>query len=552
MKDSILNQEEKTTKGCSQKDHWVRVKFNLFKSRVFSGLLFFLISSSLYGLQLPVSQDMAMPEGSSIKKAGLRKTLKIGTPVAGKPSSIGYFKFDDTALPDGLSASNISKATLEVYVTKAKIGGLVTVIPIGSAWTEQDAVAPSLLEGMSVSGEVMGRKHYVSIDVTDIFKAWVSGEIANEGLAVKGEGVFAKLVSKENKGHPAALEVALVGSGPQGSQGEQGPQGLTGPQGEQGETGPQGEQGPQGLTGTEGPMGPQGLQGLTGPQGPQGEQGLQGLTGPQGLQGETGPQGLIGLTGPQGPQGEQGLQGLTGPQGLQGETGPQGIQGPIGLTGAQGPPGTSLTVGAVAIVTGNAGDPAAVKITDQGNGVLDFDFTVPQGFQGLQGIQGLTGPQGPPGPQGPAGTAGTNSVTITNLAAFPAARVSRTAQFIPGNVLTAISFNTEVYDGFNMHNAVNPTKITAPIAGLYLCVGQVKWAVGGTSSYTLQIVADDGSPFGESENRVAANSPQTQQVTALAFLSAGQSVQLFVKNDLSGGTTPSEAIFSVIWESNSP
>jgi hypothetical protein len=549
MKDGILYQEEKIRKGCQQSPK-AKAKSIIFNSIIVSSLLFFFVSTSLYGVHLSVSHDVSMPEtGPKSSKVGSSSKLKLND----KKNSIVYFNFDQTALPEGLTADNISKATFQVYVKKIKRRGMVSIVPILSRWGETDIAAPPLSESMVVTGQIVGQKQYVSFDVTDIVKAWLSGQMPNEGFAMKSDanGAIAILDSKEDRstGHPATLEIALVDSGPQGIQGEQG---LVGPQGAQGEMGLTGPQGPQGV---QGDPGPQGLQGIQGDPGPQGAPGPTGPQGPQGLTGATGPQGPSGATGPMGPigpQGPQGIQGDPGPQGPQGPMGPMGLQG---LQGIQGPAGPSPMVGIVTTATGPEGSLADVQVTDQGGGLFDFSFTVPKGDTGAtgpQGPQGPEGPQGPTGPQGPPGAAGSNSITITNLAPFPAVRVSRASQFIPQNVFTAINFNTEVYDDFDMHGSVDPTRITAPTDGLYLCIGQVKWAVAGTTAYALRIVGDDGSVFGESENRVAANSPQTQQVIALAFLAAGQSVRLLVRNELSGGTTPSEAILSVIWESNPP
>lgn len=537
MKGTLLHQGEKILRGCH-----LSLKTKLLVQGLLVGSLFFLFTvSSLYSVSLSVSHDVYMPEtGPKSSKIGSSSKLKLND----KKNSIVYFNFDQSALPDGLTADNISKATFQVYVKKIKRRGMVSIVPILARWGESDIAAPPLSESMMVTGQIVGQKQYVSFDVTDIVKAWLSGQMPNEGFAMKSDanGAIAILDSKEDRstGHPATLEIALVDSGPQGIQGEQGLVGPQGAQGEMGLTGPQGEQGPIGLTGAQGSQGEQGPIGLTGPQGP------------QGVQGDPGPQGLQGIQGDPGPQGLQGPVGATGPEGPQGPIGPMGLQG---LQGVQGPAGPPPTVGTVTTATGAEGSSANVQVTDQGNGLFDFSFTIPKGDTGAtgpQGAEGPEGPQGPVGPQGPPGAAGSNSITITNLAPFPAVRVSRASQFIPQNVFTAISFNTEVYDDFDMHGSVDPTRITAPTDGLYLCIGQVKWAVAGTTSYTLRIVGDDGSVFGESENRVAANSPQTQQVIALAFLAAGQSVRLLVRNELSGGTTPSEAILSVIWESNPP
>lgn len=283
MKNDVSYQEEKILSVLISSAYKPKLSFNrvILSCAMLWCFLFFLNVPEVKALQLPVSQDMAIPEGKTLKKAGFKTKIKLGSKVAGKKNFIAYLKFDNAALPEGLNSNNVTKVTLKVYVSKTKPAGSITVLPIATPWSEQDITAPPLLESKTATGELSGRKHYVSIDVTEIFRAWVSGEFADEGLAIKANGAFAFLDSKENKatGHEPVLEVALENSGPQGVPGEDGLQGLTGP------AGPMGLQGPIGLTGL------QGLQGIQGVPGPMGQQGVQGIPGPIGPQG---PAGVIG------------------------------------------------------------------------------------------------------------------------------------------------------------------------------------------------------------------------------------------------------------------
>lgn len=297
--------------GCSNRglgNLWrskpVRARIALLKGVILSSLLLFLINNSLQALQLPVEADMALPEGRPLKSAGKRNKAKVG----GNKKFITYLKFDDSILPAGLNGDNIGKAMLRVYACKTRRSGPISVVPIQAPWSEQDIRGPFLLDTLAIKGEVKRRKCYSSLDVTPIVKAWLSGEIANHGLAIKGNGAFIFLDTKENKktGHPAVLEVALVSAGKQGAQGTQG---SVGPQGEPGATGSAGEPGPVG------PSGPQGEPGVAGPQGPKGDKGDQGVAGLQGSQGAIGPIGPQGNKGDKGDKGEQGSQGVVGPAG---------------------------------------------------------------------------------------------------------------------------------------------------------------------------------------------------------------------------------------------
>lgn len=334
-----------------------------------------------------------------------------------------HIKFDLTTLPAGTTGGQIEVAQLQLFVAKVSKAGAMDVARAAADWSEKtvhsgNAPALGTTEATNIPIDADDKFSFVTVDITNLFRAWVDGTQSNFGVAIvpsAGSPLTVDFDSKENvkTGHEPALRVVIkpvltVGAtgpaGPQGPQGVPGPQGDVGPQGVQGTAGSQGAQGvkgdkgDKGDTGLQGATGAQGAQGLQGPQGDAGPQGVQGLTGSQGIQGikgdkgDKGDTGLQGATGAQGPQGLQGPQGDVGPQGVQGTTGSQGIQGvkgDKGDTGLQGTPG-------IQGVKGDKGDKG-----DTG----DTGLQGAPGNQGIQGVPGQTGPQGPPG-------AGVNSLRI--------------------------------------------------------------------------------------------------------------------------------------------
>jgi hypothetical protein len=83
---------------------------------------------------------------------------------------------------------------------------------------------------------------FVSVDLTDLVRDWVTGVEANKGMALAGSQdsrVSAEFDSKENTltSHAPEIEVALAITGSQGPQGDPGP---PGPKGDQGVPGPPG------------------------------------------------------------------------------------------------------------------------------------------------------------------------------------------------------------------------------------------------------------------------------------------------------------------------
>jgi hypothetical protein len=136
--------------------------------------------------------------------------------------------------------------------------------------------------------------NFISIDVTDWVRAWLTGNLANEGIAVEASAAtsFLNLAfdSKESNetSHEPRLEIALSRIGPIG------PIGPVGPQGSPGTAGPPGPPGVAGVVGPTGPVGPIGPAGVAGPAG---------AAGPAGFAGPPGPAGAPGAAGPAGPPG---------------------------------------------------------------------------------------------------------------------------------------------------------------------------------------------------------------------------------------------------------
>jgi Collagen triple helix repeat (20 copies) len=320
-----------------------------------------------------------------------------GTAINIGGGNTALIQFDLSQLPTGLTADNINKATMTFYVNTVATAGGVDIAQVTGSWIESGVTGvtynsrPTFLSPFLINVPTANNRQFVTVDVTQLVKDWVTGVAANNGVqisaAVAQPSTAIVLDSKENQttSHPAFLDVVIQSVGPQGP---------TGPQGAAGATGPTGPTGPQGTAGVPGP---------TGPTGPQGGTGAAGPTGPQGSAGPTGPQGNAGAVGPTGPQGNAGAAGPTGPQGSAGPTGPQGNAGPTGPQGSAGPTGPQGSTGAVGPTgpQGNAG--AAGPTGPQGN-------TGPAGPTGPQGNAGSTGPTGPQGSAGPTGPQGSQGV----------------------------------------------------------------------------------------------------------------------------------------------
>ena len=236
-------------------------------------------------------------------------------------------QLDLSSLPAGITAAQINKATMSFYVNTVLTGGGIDISQVTSAWTEIGVTnnnRPTYLAPFALNVPSTTAKSWVTVDVTQLVRDWVTGSAPNFGVqisaAVAAPTTAIVLDSKENAttSHPVFLDVVIQSVGPAGPTGPQGTPGAAGPAGATGPAGPAGAAGPTGATG---PAGLAGAAGPTGPTGPQGNTGAAGPTGP------TGPQGSTGAAGPTGPTGPQGSTGSTGAAGPTGPTGPQGANG---------------------------------------------------------------------------------------------------------------------------------------------------------------------------------------------------------------------------------
>jgi hypothetical protein len=414
--------------------------------------------------QITPSADAYTNTGSSSTNYGANALLNV---VSGSQTT--YIQFNLASIPAGYTSTNVTKATLKLYVNAVSTAGNFNVDYVSGAWSEATITAkssPAL--GSTIASAVpltsASANQYILIDITSALQAWLNGTQANNGIAlVANSPLNASFDSKENTNtsQPAELDIVFVNSGPQGPSGPQGLQGATGPQG------PIGLTGATGAAGAQGPQGATGSQGIPGPAGPQGTAGTNGIgfnfrntfsatatyavndvvtyggstyvaitaNGPdtqtpdqnstawslmaqQGATGTQGPQGATGLTGTTGLQGATGAQ---GPIGLTGMTGAQGPQGPVGLngpTGPQGPAGTNgvgfnyrnifsstATYAVNDVVTYNGSSYVAIAANGPSTQTPDQN-TNAWSVMAQQGYPGLNGATGPQGLPGLNGSQG--------------------------------------------------------------------------------------------------------------------------------------------------
>jgi hypothetical protein len=127
--------------------------------------------------------------------------------------------------------------------------------------------------------------------------------------------------------------------------------------------------------------------------------------------------------------------------------------------------------------------------------------------------------------------------SLGSTATVPAASVTRTADLsVNNNAPTTIAFNTEFFDTADLHsNTVNPSRLSAPEAGIYQVSANVTWLQNASGSRTLTVNVNGSSAARMSDSRTPVNGATSQSVSGLLQLAAGDYVEARVFQD-SGST----------------
>jgi hypothetical protein len=231
-------------------------------------LLLALCAGAAQALDAPLAADAFVNTTLPTNNFGSLPQLNVGG------GATALLRFDLATLPAGVTAKNVVKAQLKLFVNRVGTAGAIEVQGVNSPWTEVGVTAatvPALAgTGSGTVAAVGSAGQFVSVDLTAKVKEWVTNPGANFGLALtpalSAQETVVFFDSKENTGssHVAQLDLTLADQGPAG------PPGATGPAGAKGATGATGLQGPAGAKGDAGPPGPQGPKGDTGTTGPQG------------------------------------------------------------------------------------------------------------------------------------------------------------------------------------------------------------------------------------------------------------------------------------------
>jgi hypothetical protein len=194
---------------------------------------------------LTVQQDSFYAPGN-VSNYGSLPTIDVG----GVTQFYGLVQFDLSALPNGTSGAQVSKATLSLFLDKVGTPGVIDIDVANYPWTElavnginPPTAGAAILDGISIGTASAGS--YLTVDVTQAVKNWLDHLAPNNGFLISAGNPAASVFfdSKENTStsHPPSLTITLLGlPGPAGAPGTPGATGPTGPQGSPGPAGPAG------------------------------------------------------------------------------------------------------------------------------------------------------------------------------------------------------------------------------------------------------------------------------------------------------------------------
>jgi len=139
----------------------------------------------------------------------------------------------------------------------------------------------------------------------------------------------------------------------------------------------------------------------------------------------------------------------------------------------------------------------------------------------------------------PNPTIAAGAVTPAMIGSVPTAVVTNTSNTsVPSGTQTLLSFDTDQVNIAGVHStSTNPSRLTAPIDGLYEVHGEANWypPCGSTAFEEIEIFLNGTTRIGVTAIPVSSSACVAEGVQALVHLRAGDYVQLYARQ-LSGST----------------
>jgi len=178
-------------------------------------LLVVVLSVGMGYAQMTPSGDSYIDTAAATTNYGSKTLLDVES-----ASQTAYIQFNLSSIPAGYTGSDVTKATLKLYVNSVTKAGSFNVDYVNGTWSEAtiDASnAPAL--GTTIAASVplttSDKNQYILVDITSAVQAWLNGT-ANDGIALVGNSpLTATFDSKESTStsHPPELDVVFASGG---------------------------------------------------------------------------------------------------------------------------------------------------------------------------------------------------------------------------------------------------------------------------------------------------------------------------------------------------
>jgi hypothetical protein len=181
----------------------------------------FLVFCPLWLLKPLLAAQLAPSADTFVSASNPKLNFGTSPVLVVQPGSVVYMKFDLSSLP---GSANVQRATLRIYVNALVKPGSFDVFPVLGEWSEgtltYSSNPPEL--GPSATGRTIpvtsfSLNNYVLADITGLVQDWVSGKLANHGLALKltSEGGTFSFDAREAllTGNAPELDITLVKPG---------------------------------------------------------------------------------------------------------------------------------------------------------------------------------------------------------------------------------------------------------------------------------------------------------------------------------------------------
>jgi len=177
------------------------------------GMTFLLLVSAASAQSYPPSADTYVDSGSAGTNFGSAAGMNVSS------TQKALVQFDLSALPSEVTASQISKATLRLFVNAVPSVGGVDISEVTSPWTESGVTftaQPSAGAPFVSNVPISVANTFLLVDVTPQVQGWATSPATNNGLeispAVAQPNTSVVFDSKENgaTSHEPELEIVLA------------------------------------------------------------------------------------------------------------------------------------------------------------------------------------------------------------------------------------------------------------------------------------------------------------------------------------------------------